>query len=433
MATDNGPNETRDRTGGDKDNRSDGGFSILRRWLSELPTAGKWLSSLIGMLSAVGFVLSIFWPEWRKLVRDAVFTLPPEVLVPIIIFLAVATGFLALLVYSGILSTKKNNEEIEELEEDNKRYLKERQDITTAQEHIWGQRVGDCPSFMPTRPGRAKIVSLINLKGGVGKTTITANLGRALVERNEDLKVLLIDLDFQRSLSRICIDPESLNFLTNQKNTTSAKLLNPDLTPADFLELPVQTPTRPSLHVIISDVELEYADYQAQADFFVDPADDPRFRFRRLLHTPEVLKAYDFILMDCPPRATTSAINAIGCSHYVIIPARPNQASIIAVPHTLNWLNTLDPIHQAQCLGVVINEVDYHGGRPIKQHRQQIEELRQRIARYDAQIFDAMIKDHSSISGPGSRPGQDAGFDALEYFGPLAAEFLQKVNDHEHR
>jgi chromosome partitioning protein len=52
---------------------------------------------------------------------------------------------------------------------------------------------------MSTRENAVKVVSVINHKGGVGKTTLTANLGAGLAARGR--KVLLIDLDSQASLT----------------------------------------------------------------------------------------------------------------------------------------------------------------------------------------------------------------------------------------
>ena len=65
---------------------------------------------------------------------------------------------------------------------------------------------GHSVHFLPLTMRRAAIISIANLKGGVGKTTITANLGVTLAKVG--LKVLLMDLDYQSSLSNMCLSPQ---------------------------------------------------------------------------------------------------------------------------------------------------------------------------------------------------------------------------------
>ncbi len=65
---------------------------------------------------------------------------------------------------------------------------------------------GHSVDFLPLTMRRAAIISIANLKGGVGKTTITANLGVTLARMG--LKVLLMDLDYQSSLSTMCLTPQ---------------------------------------------------------------------------------------------------------------------------------------------------------------------------------------------------------------------------------
>ena len=60
------------------------------------------------------------------------------------------------------------------------------------------------PPFRPRADRRAVIISVLNLKGGVGKTTLTANLAATLA--TADRPALVIDLDYQRSLSMLLVD-----------------------------------------------------------------------------------------------------------------------------------------------------------------------------------------------------------------------------------
>ncbi len=77
---------------------------------------------------------------------------------------------------------------------------------------IWTRPVmaGTCP-FRPLADRRTPVVSVLNLKGGVGKTTLTAYLGWALAARG--YRVLLVDLDLQGSLSSFFVDNTRLSKL----------------------------------------------------------------------------------------------------------------------------------------------------------------------------------------------------------------------------
>ena len=93
-------------------------------------------------------------------------------------------------------------ERIEEIEHLNRQ-------IETITEHdgeIW-QRAPqiEVPPFRSSLKGKPPIVAVVNLKGGVGKTTLTANLG-AIHFLNQK-KTLLVDLDYQGSLTSICFQP----------------------------------------------------------------------------------------------------------------------------------------------------------------------------------------------------------------------------------
>jgi cellulose biosynthesis protein BcsQ len=95
----------------------------------------------------------------------------------------------------------------------------------------------------------------------------------------------------------------------------------------------------------------------------VDSRQEVRFRFRGHLHQPEVFKEFDLVIFDCPPRPTTSTVNVLTCSGYVLIPTKLDLGSINAVPRTIRWLSTLKGISHAQLVGVVANHVRYHAGK----------------------------------------------------------------------
>lgn len=89
-------------------------------------------------------------------------------------------------------------------------------------------------------------------------------------------------------------------------------------------------------------------------------AADLRCRLRSALHDAAFQDHFDVILIDCPPRWTTSSINAIACCDYVLIPTQLDRVSSEAVPRLLKWLRNLKPTSaelygQFEILGVIGN------------------------------------------------------------------------------
>ena len=167
---------------------------------------------------------------------------------------------------------------------------------------LTGRPVRELPQPAPLdRHGPATIISMCNQKGGVGKTTSTINLGACLAEQGR--KVLLVDLDPQGALSAgLGVPHDELDItvydllLDNQTSIHSAihqtGVANMDLVPAN--------------------IDLSAAEIQ-----LVNEVGREQTLARALR---PVMKEYDFIILDCQPSLGLLTVNALACSHGVIIP-----------------------------------------------------------------------------------------------------------------
>ncbi|MBK8562564.1 MAG: ParA family protein [Saprospiraceae bacterium] len=140
-----------------------------------------------------------------------------------------------------------------------------------------------------------KIISLLNHKGGVGKTTSTINIGAGLVELGK--KVLLIDLDPQANLSLSLGIPRQPNTIYEALRGES------DLEPFNVRE---------NLDVVMSTLDLSGAEMElineAGREYILKELFEP------------IRDEYDFIIIDCPPSLGLLTLNALGASDYVYIP-----------------------------------------------------------------------------------------------------------------
>lgn len=139
------------------------------------------------------------------------------------------------------------------------------------------------------------IISLLNHKGGVGKTTSAINIGAGMVECNR--KCLLIDLDPQANLSL------SLGAPRLPKTIYEAMKGESELSPYTI---------KPGLDVVISTLDLSGAEME-----LINEA-GREFILRELFEP--IRDKYDYIIIDCPPSLGLLTLNALTCSDYVYIP-----------------------------------------------------------------------------------------------------------------
>ncbi|WP_067782412.1 ParA family protein [Actinomyces vulturis] len=152
-----------------------------------------------------------------------------------------------------------------------------------------------------TSHGPAKVISMCNQKGGVGKTTTTINLGAALAEYGR--KVLIIDFDPQGAASA------GLGINANERDTTIYDLLvaaRPDILPV------IEHTSTPGLDIVPANIDLSAAEVQLVNEVAREQA------LTRVLRP--VLDDYDIILVDCQPSLGLLTVNALTASHGVIIP-----------------------------------------------------------------------------------------------------------------
>ncbi|MCU1579210.1 MAG: ParA family protein [Rhodoglobus sp.] len=158
--------------------------------------------------------------------------------------------------------------------------------------------------FPPPPPlkghGPARIISLCNQKGGVGKTTSTINLGAALAEYGR--RVLAIDFDPQGALSA------GLGVPTHDVPTIYDLLLGSVTNPADAI---IHT-AYPGLDVIPANIDLSAAEVHLVNEVARETI------LARVLR--KVSDQYDVILIDCQPSLGLLTVNALTAAHGVLIP-----------------------------------------------------------------------------------------------------------------
>jgi chromosome partitioning protein len=155
----------------------------------------------------------------------------------------------------------------------------------------------------PTRPVGPRIISIVNQKGGVGKTTTAINLGAALAD--EGFNVLLVDLDPQGNAST------GLGIDATDREVTPYDLLLED---ADLRDV-IRPTNVDGLVIAPATTDLSSADIQMMS------IEKRSFLLHDALRQPAIdAFMLDFVLIDCPPSLSLLTVNAMVASHSVLIP-----------------------------------------------------------------------------------------------------------------
>lgn len=177
---------------------------------------------------------------------------------------------------------------------------------------------------------RAPVVSLINMKGGVGKTTLAVGLAWELAKKN---KVLLVDIDPQFNATQWVVPAdEYLDWVKN--NRTILDVFQPsDRAPA------LGSAKKSKQPVTLKNTVMQVKSGGVTLDIVPSILDLMRLdaaprgtenRLRVFLEPARTL--YDYILIDCPPTASLFSYSAYLASDAYLVPVKPDPLSVLGLP-----------------------------------------------------------------------------------------------------
>ncbi len=260
----------------------------------------------------------------------------------------------------------------------------------------------------------SSVVAVINYKGGVGKTTLTANIGADLAARGR--RVLLIDMDPQASLSfsffrvdeweeQLASEQTMLQwFQSYLRGGTTDPLRKYVVSPPVVNE--VVQPLGGQLDLLAShlgliEVDLDLAASLGGARF---KQAHPRFlAVHRLLADAlgdDGFAGYDAVLIDCAPNFNMVTRTAIVASDYLLVPTRPDYLSTLGVDYLRARLSRLvndyngvarSPINP-EILGVVYTMIQRTGVGILKAQQAVME----RLDRIEIPVFRQTIRENKT-------------------------------------
>ena len=258
---------------------------------------------------------------------------------------------------------------------------------------------------------KAIAISVVNQKGGVGKTTTTVNLGAALAEQGK--RVLMIDIDAQSNLTThlglgVKEDPNDFTEVAKGPEWTVYDVLKGTKRIQD-----VVIKRSDNLDIVPSSLLLSAADLE------LGGVVGRELLLKRAID--KVRESYDVILIDCPPTLGLLSLNALAAVDQVVVPV---QSEYLALHGVRQLLDTIDQVRSVYNPSLIV------GGVLICLH-----DSRKRLARAVADtirayfgdlVFDTVIRENVSLAEAHSQ-----GCSIFEYApkSPGAEDYLALSNE----
>jgi chromosome partitioning protein len=250
------------------------------------------------------------------------------------------------------------------------------------------------------------IISTVNMKGGVGKTTLTVNLATCLA-KNHGKRVLVLDLDSQISATLSLISPHDFAKVRKKKRTLSY-LLDELIHPNPWSKLSIRDLILPGicningLELLPGDIEL-YDEYLVSEMLHQKAIEDGEKEFEKVWDNFErilikqilspVVNDYDFIILDCAPGYNLLTRSGIAASNFYLLPARPEPLSLVGIQLLERRIAKLKENHQnteavnIDLLGIVF--ILSAGGLMGRYYKQVMKRVKDDF--YPEQLFEQSI------------------------------------------
>ena len=189
----------------------------------------------------------------------------------------------------------------------------------------------------------AKVITFINMKGGVGKTTLCIGIGEYLATYCKK-KILFIDLDpqfntTQSLINEFDLEDEYMNeYSSGDNNKTVMKLFQSQLTLAKKVDIP----TPDDVLVKLND-NMDLLPGTINLILVESDKDGTKARkVKRFINENKLRDNYDFIFIDCPPTISVYTDAALIASDFYLVPNRIDRYSILGIKLLKQVIDRLD-------------------------------------------------------------------------------------------
>lgn len=208
-----------------------------------------------------------------------------------------------------------------------------------------------------------KVVSIVNMKGGVGKTTMAVNLADCL-NRRHGKRVLLVDLDPQFNATQCLYSGEEYvekrmaggHTIVDIFKDTPSQVVDPVSGPkeVELIKLEDIQPwkIRTGFEIVAGNLELFRLD--------IGGGEGRERRLERYLKKSKADEKYDYVIIDTPPTPSHFMNSALLASEYYLVPVKPEPLSRVGIDLLKGVINRVTENHglDLECVGVVVTMGD---------------------------------------------------------------------------
>ncbi|MDX2179772.1 MAG: ParA family protein [Bryobacteraceae bacterium] len=283
----------------------------------------------------------------------------------------------------------------------------------------------------------AKVLAFINLKGGVGKTTLSVATSEILAVSHQK-RVLLIDLDPQTNSTVMLIGEHQWKELNDSK-LTLYRLFRDEIDGERKFDI------RSAIQKGVGNVEtVQSLDLLASSLDLIDlqdhlPQTPPGQKFKKSFvdmlwrAVKPVMDDYDYVVIDCPPTLSTITLNGLRFADGYVIPVVPDILSTYGIPQILSRVERFEKALDISLPALGIAVTKYRGH--IKLHEATVARLK---AKKDyPPVFKSLIPDTSHVAAAATytndkigtlrqKYGYGGAFDALD---SLTNEIVKKLKN----
>jgi chromosome partitioning protein len=292
----------------------------------------------------------------------------------------------------------------------------------------------------------AFVIATANMKGGVGKTTLTVNLATSLA-KNHGKRVLIVDLDTQISATLSLMPPADFAKLRSNQRTLRTlvhRAVQGDKNLPNIVSEAIRgyVCNVPGLDLLPGDIDL-YDEYLVSEMLHRVAVRQGEVDYQKVWNQFEktlihcilqpVARNYDFIILDCAPGYNLITRSALMASHFYLMPAKPEPLSLIGIQLLERRIAKLRETHkddvpvQIQMLGIVFSLsgnllTGRYYGQVMKRLNEDFSEAKLFKTRIpmDVNVSKAVDRFMPVVMTDPTSAGSKA-------FATLAQEFLQKM------
>jgi len=229
-----------------------------------------------------------------------------------------------------------------------------------------------------------KVISFINMKGGVGKTTLAVNVGYTL-SKEFNKKVILIDMDPQMNATQYTLKEDQIEAILKEPKKSIYGILSEEY------NLPSVTRTNDASNEInpIFEISENFDLIPSHLKIMAINLDESPYRLRQYIHE-NLRDIYDIVIVDSPPTISSYTKVSLLASDMYVVPMKTDFLSFFGLPLLENYIERIkrefgqDDI---EFLGIILTMV-----RPDWKIYKTVKEKLMQQPRWNSKLFSAELK-----------------------------------------